>query len=156
MLEAGHEPQVCIDPMQECETTLSYNREGAVSRQYLPHGSLMEVRQPGFTLPPEYETELRRVAQSLPTVEAIWLMEMCVRPEKAEAEPEWRPLLVLRQSIPEGHPDFQDAFMEMGDRWCDSLPRGIAVDMLPDHARPVEGKLDNRFLLYRRGSTEKP
>ena len=153
-LAAHHEPEVCIDPMQENETTLSYQKEGAVSRQYLPHGALMEVRPASFALPETYIDELRRVAEALPTVEAVWLMEMSIKNEGQEGEPETRPLLVLRQSIPEGHADFQEAFMEMGDRWCENLPRGIAIDMLPDHAQPVAGQLRQEFLVWSRTKSE--
>lgn len=149
-LASHHEPEVCIDPMQESEATLSYKKEGAVSRQYLPHGALMDVKAPSFSLPENHLQDLRRVAEELPTIEALWLMEMAIRNEGQEGEPETRPLLVLKQSVPEGHELFQDAFMEMGDRWCETLPRGIAVDMLPDHALPVAGKLSDQFLVYQR------
>jgi hypothetical protein len=149
-LAAHHEPELCVDAMQPSETTLNYTKNGAVSRQYLPHGTLMDVRPAAFTLPEPHLEELRRVARSIPTVEAVWLMEMALRPEGKEGDPEVRPLLVMKQSVPEGHPDFQDAFMEMGDQWCENLPRGLAVDMLPDHAQPVLGLLRDELLVFRR------
>jgi hypothetical protein len=149
-LAAHHEPELCVDAMQESETTLSYTKNGATSRQFLPHGTLMEVRPSSVALPERYLEDLKRVADSLPTVETIWFMEMALRKEGAEGEPEVRPLLVLRQSVPEGHEQFQDAFMEMGDQWCENLPRGMAIDMLPDHAQPVSGLLRNEFIVYKR------
>jgi len=149
-LAAHHEPQLCVDAMQETEATLSYTKNGATSRQFLPHGTLMEVRPASFTLPERYMEDLKRVADSLPTVVAVWLMEMALRKEGVEGEPELRPLLVLKQNVPEGHEQFQDAFMEMGDQWCETLPRGMAVDMLPDHAQPVAGLLRDEFLVYKR------
>ena len=149
-LAANHEPQVCIDAMQESEATLIYTKNGATSRQFLPHGTLMEVRPPSFTLPERYIEALKRVAASLPTVEAVWFMEMALRKEGEQGDPELRPLLVLRQNVPEGHELFQDAFMEMGDQWCETLPRGMAVDMLPDHAQPVSGLLRDEFMVYKR------
>lgn len=149
-LAAAHEPQLCVDPMQESEATLSYTKNGATSRQFLPHGTLMEVRPPSFTLPERYIEDLKRVAATLPTVEAVWFMEMALRKEGDTGDPELRPLLVLRQNVPEGHELFQDAFMEMGDQWCETLPRGMAVDMLPDHAQPVVGLLRDEYLVFKR------
>ncbi|MCC6572266.1 MAG: hypothetical protein IT462_00625 [Planctomycetes bacterium] len=151
-LVASQEPEICIDPMQPSETLLSYNKTGAVRRAQLPHGSIIEVREPGAAMPGEYVKLLCEVAESLPTVEEVWLMEMRVKPERpaAGAEDEVRPLLVVRQSVPEEHEAFHDTFMEFGDRWCENLPRGIAVDMLPEFAQPVAGSLRESCRVYSR------
>lgn len=150
-LVAAGEPEVCIDPMTERETLLSYNRAGAVRRAQLPHGAMLEVRPASFALPAEYLDLLRTVASQLPTVEAVWLMELEIKKEGAAAsdDKEIRPLLVLRQNVPESDPAFHDAFMELGDRWCESLPRGVAVDMLPDFAQPLAGALPDACQVYR-------
>lgn len=151
-LVAAGEPEVCIDPMSERETLLSYNRAGAVRRAQLPHGAMLEVRPASFALPAEYLELLRDVASHLITVEAVWMMEMEIKKEGVTStdDKEIRPLLVLRQNVPESDPAFHDAFMELGDRWCESLPRGVAVDMLPDFAQPLAGTLPDACLVYRR------
>lgn len=149
-LIAADEPEICIDPMQENETILQYNRRGAVSRQVMEDGASMEVRKPETPLPDKYLEQLREVAVALPTVEAIWLMELEVRPAEADAEVTRRPLLVVRQSVGEDDDAFHEAFMELGDRWCETLPRGIGVDMLPHDAPPVKEHLEVSCLVYER------
>lgn len=151
-LIASQEPELCVDPLQPTETRLSYNKSGAVRRAVLPHGSTMEVRPTPVPMPQEFLQLLREVAESLPVVEAVWLMEMAIKPEQQDGGPEaeLRPLLVVRQTVPEEHEAFHDTFMEFGDRWCEKLPRGVAVDMLPDFAQPVAGSLVDACRVYSR------
>ena len=149
LTEAG-EPDICVNPLQEDEAILSYNRRGALSRQTLEHGEVMEVHEPPEALPADHLQKLVEVAEALPTVEQIWLMELQIKKHGSDKVEDARPLLVVKQRLAEGDDEFSEAFMELGDRWCELLPRGSAVDMLPHTAPPVAGQLADKYSVYKR------
>ncbi|MCK6439894.1 MAG: hypothetical protein L6Q71_06800 [Planctomycetes bacterium] len=150
-LASAHEPKLHIDPLQDSESVLHYERQGVVSRHTSPTGAAVEVKPLGFLLPEPFLKTLGSVAESLSSVDVIWCLESTIKDAAtAEGEPSTRLLLAVKQSIGSDDPLFDAAFMELGDRWCELLPPGIAVDMLPHDAAPLEGKLPDQCIVYQR------
>lgn len=152
LAESG-EPEIYIDPLQECETRLSYANNGVLSRQVAADDAVFEIHKPKVPLEPSHIELLRKVAASLPHVKRVWLMELSIRDKDDDNKiPIPRPLLVVEQDIGEDHEEYQDTWMELGDQWCENLPRGTAVDMLPHNAQPVAEHLVDECLVYTQAS----
>lgn len=152
LAESG-EPEVYVDPMQENEVRLSYQNNGVLSRQVAEENAAFEIQKPKVPLEPEHIERLRKVAANLAHVERVWLMELKIIDTTNENKLSIpRPLLVVQQDIGEENEDYQDTWMELGDQWCEHLPRGTAVDMLPHNAPPVQDHLDDECLVYTRAT----
>jgi hypothetical protein len=152
LAESG-EPEVCIDPLQESEARLSYTNNGVLSQQIAEENAVFEIETPKVPLDEQHVERLRKVAASLPHVQRVWLMEMAIRDSADDNKlPIPRPLLVVEQDIDEKHDEFQDTWMELGDQWCEHLPRGTAVNMLPHNAPPVKDRLVDSCVVYSRES----
>ncbi|MCC6465136.1 MAG: hypothetical protein IT463_07340 [Planctomycetes bacterium] len=151
-LAVAGEPEVVIDPMQESEARLSYQANGVLARQQVDD-AVFEIAKPASNLADEHLEQLRKVAKSLPHVVRVWLMQITVvEKDKEGAEaPAPRPLLVVEQDIGPDHDEYDESFMELGDQWCEGLPRGTAVDMLPHDAPPVKDNLLVECVVYTRG-----
>ena len=148
LAESG-EPEVYVDPLQECETKLSYNGNGVLSKQIAEENAVFEIHKPKVPLDEKFVELLRKVAASLPHIQRVWLMELTISDAEDENKiPIPRPLLVVEQDIDEKHDDYQDTWMELGDQWCEHLPRGTAVDMLPHDAPPVRDHLVDECIVY--------
>ncbi|MHC4841172.1 MAG: hypothetical protein ACYTDT_09490 [Planctomycetota bacterium] len=143
------EPEVVVDALQECETKLSYQNNGTVSQQIPEENAEYEVTAPKVPLDDEHIVRLQKVAESLPHVTNVWLLEISIKDkEDPDKIPVPRPLLVVEQDITEENEEFQDTWMELGDQWCEHLPRGTAVDMLPHNAPPVVDHLSDELKVY--------
>lgn len=153
LAESG-EPEVYVDPMQESETRLSYQNNGVLSRQVAEENAVFEIQRPKVPMETEHVARLRKVAGGLPHIRRVWLMELKIIDKEDQDKLHIpRPLLVVEQDIGEEHPDYQDTWMELGDQWCEHLPRGTAVDMLPHDAPPVTGHLVDECVIYTRADT---
>lgn len=146
------EPELCVDPGTPSEHHLHYSAPSVIARKADPHGDGFEIRQPSVGLPSEHLDSLRKVAAGLPQIEEVWMLEVAIAASNGSPE-SVRPLVVVRQSLGRENELFDDAFMELGNQWCETLPRGIAVDMLPHDAPPVEGRLDAACRLYNRSGS---
>ncbi|MCF6227578.1 MAG: hypothetical protein L3J82_02785 [Planctomycetes bacterium] len=145
------EPELVVDALQKGETKLSYDKSGTVSQQIPEENAAYEVNEPTVPLEDEHIERLKKVATSLPHVLNVWLLEMTIRDKDDEDKiPVPRPLLVVEQDIEQDHEEYQDTWMELGDQWCEHLPRGTAVDMLPHHAGPVTDYLKDEVKVYSR------
>jgi hypothetical protein len=146
------EPELCVDPGTADERHLHYTAPSVIARRHLPHGSGFEVRPPTVGLPVQFLDSLKKVAAGLPQIEDVWMLELALSGQEGEPD-SVRPLVVVRQSLERENEMFDEAFMELGNQWCETLPRGIAVDMLPHDAPPVADKLDAACRLYNRCSS---
>lgn len=143
------EPEVIVDALQKSETKLSYDKNGTVSPQIPDENAEYEVNAPKVPLEQEHIERLKNVAKTLPHVLTIWLLEITISDkDDKDRIPVPRPLLVVEQDINDDNEEYQDTWMELGDQWCELLPRGTAVDMLPNHAPPVVDKLSKEVLVY--------
>ena len=150
LAETG-EPEVFVDPMQESETKLSYQSNGVLTRQIADTDAVFEIQKPEEEFDSEMVDKLRNVAANLPHVIRVWMMELKITDSTDDDKtPVPRPLLVVEQDIDEEHDEYQDTWMELGDQWCEGLPRGTAVDMLPHNAPPVQNHLNDDCLVFER------
>jgi len=151
-LAEASETELCVDPASPTERMLRYSEPNVVTRATQPHGDDFHIGPPAAGLPEDHRESLRATAASLPFIEEVWLLEVTSGGSRM-GPPSSRPLVVVRQSIPRHHEQFDNAFMELGNRWCETLPRGIAVDMLPHDAPPLDGRLDDECRLYKRATS---
>ncbi|MCA8939245.1 MAG: enhanced serine sensitivity protein SseB C-terminal domain-containing protein [Planctomycetes bacterium] len=146
-LLASGEVDICINPLDESETYLRYDEPNAIERRGKPDDDAVEVCRPKEELEPALLRTLSRVATEIPVIERIWHLEINERDAKSSA----RTLLVLGFVQGTSQDSIDQTFMTLGIDWCETLPRGMAVDMMPLEAVPAGANVTELKPIYQRG-----
>lgn len=133
LLTSG-EADLCVNPMDATEAYLHYDLPNSIERREAPRPDAVEVCAATEPLAPSLIASLRKVARQMPVVEKIWQLEIR---DTTTTEP-MRTLLAVKLIDGATQDDHDQTFMILGVDWCEELPRGMAVDMMPLSATPVE------------------